>query len=107
MCLNDAEECVIIYTSDLKDEEGDRKWVAMSECMDRGEDKEFGKKLPLGCLIIGGIFLFIVIKACNEMKEEEKKKQQFQEEMKKKNEEQTREWQEMHGIYKENVYETK
>lgn len=69
--------------------------------------KEFGKKLPLGCLIIGGIFLFIVIKACNEMKEEEKKKQQFQEEMKKKNEEQTREWQEMHGIYKENVYETK
>ena len=44
MCLNDAEECVIIYTSDLKDEEGDRKWVAMSECMDRGEDKEFGKK---------------------------------------------------------------
>ena len=45
MCLNDAEECVIIYTSDLKDEEGDRKWVAMSECMDRGEDKEFGKKL--------------------------------------------------------------
>ena len=45
MCLNDAEECVIIYTSDLKDEEGDRKWVAMSECMDRDEDKEFGKKL--------------------------------------------------------------
>ena len=33
------------FTSDLKDEEGDRKWVAMSECMDRGEDKEFGKKL--------------------------------------------------------------
>ena len=70
--------------------------------------KEFGKKLPLGCLIVGVIFLFIVIKACNEMKEEEeeeKKKQQFQEEMKKRNEEQTREWQEMHGIYKENVYE--
>lgn len=67
--------------------------------------KEFGKKLPLGCLIVGVIFLFIVFKACNEMKEEEKKKQQFQEEMKKRNEEQTREWQEMHGIYKENVYE--
>ncbi|MCR5104466.1 MAG: hypothetical protein K6B68_08455 [Eubacterium sp.] len=34
-----------IFTSGLKDEEGDRKWVVMSECMDRGEDKEFGKKL--------------------------------------------------------------
>ena len=34
-----------IFTSDLKDDEEDRKWVAMSECMDRGEDKEFGKKL--------------------------------------------------------------
>ena len=27
-----------IFTSDLKDEEGDRKWVAMSEHMDRGEE---------------------------------------------------------------------
>ncbi len=34
-----------IYTSDLKAEEGEKRWVAMSECMDRGEDKEFGKKL--------------------------------------------------------------
>ena len=34
-----------IFTSNLKDEEGDRNWVAMSECMDRGEDKELGKKL--------------------------------------------------------------
>ena len=36
---------VYLFSTDVKAEEGEIKWVARSECMDGGEDKEFGKKL--------------------------------------------------------------
>ena len=34
-----------ISESDQKSEAGEVKWVARSECMDKDDDKEFGKKL--------------------------------------------------------------